>query len=1175
MAYYFFTDIDLLNVQTTAQAFGPVAGSENMQYRVTGLHTASANPNVYAVCDGLAFAQDIGNGLINIILKPTQQSKTLAYPVKYYIYKGIDANSIIDSNNPILVKIPVEVPDATRVNLLNVVKDSQDFRNAAYDKLKGNPEGTTITRASINALGLQLKANAISINNLPDDTFIDEVFQKIDIDQFPKIRGGAVLGQFKKESFGLEIVLEGIGEGPIMATARSLETIITCNPNLTSNIDKFRERDKQERILNYIDPCCFYSSFYIASNSTFTKAKQLKTNVAAFSSTLDKASTLDNEHLYQLLLKYKTADTIYLDIRNEHNHGLNYYRNYNNAGDEYAKIKIAYDGGTLAVTDYKNNYGWPILSINVSSFTQTALKQPSSISLKLPVKDNSLPSIFLSQGYFYNEYPITKNRLTDNIFPDENDTEYTILRKFAIPKLDETTTIPFYLNIRYIKRITGQIITPVNYVLKAEHYIDNLFELTQLVNANGPIIPLNNNDIVQWAYTGISVYVDKTANYGTSYIAKVGISKDIDAVWFFAMADDENFLSGSSKSTSFQNKITTEFPYLYNLNINKVTIDNTGGSPWFCGIPDVLPDNLFDLPFNPNKLEKDGRSLIAIKISDEDFSAIQQMMTVLEVDYDKRLALRKYDAESVIYGGKTYLKYEIVIRGYTISGEDIVATDIPTGIYIIKFEEDSSRIFISQKYMMNELPENEIEKNWKNFKQSYTLHDTRLNLRKSHYINDASRIIKLDGKTAFTVLGKTQILDQVWYCVEWQNTIHGFIPDTLEEDYAGPERGWIRPNINDSNIFDRQFYPVASLKKFIVDLQKLNTELDKKQIDNGFQIDTIQQRITRLRQMTHTQLWDPVKLKFDLIGIFFNQVIGSTSTNPSPQYLQDIEYIGGTQEEVTVSGITEMIDTNMQLFRDYMGVDLGKGIIIDLHHLFVGLDVLNHFGEELDVAAFKLLLITAANSLFGPAVLPIVLGLIASMPDSFGNNIDTATWAGDLGAVSADLLQESDNHSSLLAYLTFHFNKKYGYDPIQTEMDELLFEHYYKTRGSETDLITDIITHKIHRQQEIYLSQQSDFRNVEALLYYYFLTVQKEGLSSSFREFFNYMGIDTSRPVNTESQPDVYNKTYSGIHLFSQWWRLKNIFSGKNPLVYDSDLAKIDNESTTTFMNLLEVYRKK
>lgn len=56
--FHFFTDYDLLNAQTSSQAFGPagvanIGGTDYDQYRVTSLQTASATPKAYSICDGM------------------------------------------------------------------------------------------------------------------------------------------------------------------------------------------------------------------------------------------------------------------------------------------------------------------------------------------------------------------------------------------------------------------------------------------------------------------------------------------------------------------------------------------------------------------------------------------------------------------------------------------------------------------------------------------------------------------------------------------------------------------------------------------------------------------------------------------------------------------------------------------------------------------------------------------------------------------------------------------------------------------------------------------------------------------------------------------------------------------------------------------------------------------
>jgi hypothetical protein len=1139
---YFFTDIDLLEEQTADKAFGPVTGNETTQYRVTSLHNAVNDPKAYAVCNGLVFAQTIEDGKCNIILKPTQQQRLLAYTVKYFIYKGIDINSLIDINVPDFLKLPEAVSDNTRVvPLLNVIKESQDYRNSAYDKLHDNPVGTTTQRAKINALGFNLMSNAFGADNLPDDSFIDEVFQKNGIDQFPLITGGSILGIFKKELFGFEIILEGVGEGPTMKTARNTETIVLYNPNVTVNKDKFKERDKREKILNYIDPCCFYSSFYVVSEKPLNKSKYKKTNIRVFASNSETANILDNESLYNLVLsKYNTVNRIYLDIRNEHNHSLNYYNNYNDTGNEYAEIKIAFDSTNIQINNYENGYGWPIFIIDTGMFTQTVAIY-SVVSLKLPIKDNSLPSIFLAQGYFQATYPATNNRLVD-VFPDQADTEYTILRKLAVPKLNDTTTIPYYLNVRYLKRITGLSILPNNYILKAEHYLDNLFELTQLVNQNGPIIPFNNNDITQWAYTGISVYVDRTANYGDHYIAKVGIAKDIDSVSFYALADDENFIAGTSKQNNFFSIIEDDLEYYKELNTTIKTINN-GITAFLTGIPNLLPDNIFELPFKPNRLYMDGRSLVHINISHTEFDTVQQKMTLLEAEYDKRLVLKKNGTE-FSFESRTYQQYEIAIRGYKTTENNISPHDEDTGIYVVKWREDKSRIFYSQGYLQN-LPQTSfISENRRNFKSSFLSQDAQLNIRSSPDIpnNSDNRLIQIVGITRLSVLGKKEDNNQnVWYYVEWENDLNGLVPGSnTEPKTIPPGQGWLRPNLSENNIYDRVFYPVASLKKFICDLFRLNKQLDDEQDANNFPIDDICQRITRLRQRTKES---------GKISELFDDVIDSTSSNPYPERLNDIPYDGGENETIN----SFQLDTNMQLFRDYMGVELDGGIIIDLHHLFIGLDVLNHYVQNK----------TASLG---------ILNWFVGAPSHYGNNIDTSTWAGDLGAISPDLLQDRDEK-----FREYWENN----NPDASDENKLkaFLNHFYNTRASDIDMITNAIVHRIHKYQNRYLFNNHNFKNIESLLYFDFLMIFQDGLKPSFDVFFNYLGLDATKifdPDNTNfEQQEREEYMLNAIQFFSRWWRAKNIASVGDFLFYppNEELRFYNEIIIKRYLKWLDKYR--
>jgi len=59
--FYFFTDLDLLSAQTAAGAFGPAGTSGGKDsYQVTSLHTASADPDVYAGLENRACYSEKG-----------------------------------------------------------------------------------------------------------------------------------------------------------------------------------------------------------------------------------------------------------------------------------------------------------------------------------------------------------------------------------------------------------------------------------------------------------------------------------------------------------------------------------------------------------------------------------------------------------------------------------------------------------------------------------------------------------------------------------------------------------------------------------------------------------------------------------------------------------------------------------------------------------------------------------------------------------------------------------------------------------------------------------------------------------------------------------------------------------------------------------------------------------
>src|SRR6185369_11172243 len=531
-AFHFFTDSASLQ-QTLEKKYGPVKDQEETQYRVTSLFSSSSVQKAYAICSGKIFAQEVA-GSINLVLRPTEQPIGLAAPVKYYVYKGLSLDSLVDGRNGQLIA------DGAKSDLAMTIHNSQELRNAAFDKLMNTP-GATTTPPSISAVGLHLTASAQAPNTLLDTAFIDDVFMRLDDDEFPSVSGGASLGDFNPAAFGFEIILDGPGEGPTLKVLRNTATIITANASTADPVGRFRDDDLRERILQYIDPCAFYAAFFFVG-------------VGVKRNTSDKKfEPIQKEPLYNdVLAKFKTFDIVYLDLRNEHNHSLNYYRNYNSASEAWAQFQIQYDSVEDEPLKVYHSHGWPIYIIPTEVFTNTDANTPSTLTLNLPRGDNLRPILLLVQGYFYNGFRRMDQVLdrSETLRADIQRDSFTVPIRFSIPKLANNKTVPGLIEARYFKRI-GSTTTPADpaqRVLPAEHVGDNLFELTALLSDTGPNIPLNTDDVARWHLTGSTAVVGEGTIDQPARVVNIGIGEDESKIYFFACASNAEMVTGSSKS---------------------------------------------------------------------------------------------------------------------------------------------------------------------------------------------------------------------------------------------------------------------------------------------------------------------------------------------------------------------------------------------------------------------------------------------------------------------------------------------------------------------------------------------------------------------------------------------------------------------------------------------------
>lgn len=376
---FFFTDPGLLAPQMSGQAFGPVDATH---YRVTDLHTrasaATQRPPAIAMCDGMVCAQYDAAGTLSLILKPSQAPPFDFPPISYIIYKGI---------------APASLLDGTHLDLDHDYADSLVRKAKKIWRLPANGRSPSSVPDET-ALGLHLTdLTFIPVVDRPrfaDDAPIDNLFYLGDPTlQLPPVKAGDWLGAFPGPSdpqgsgtFGIEIVIERLGHRPKIGLARKVENQVKA-PSLGSGPSaEFLQRHEKEAILGFIDPCAFWGSF---------GARPVKVRTTTEGGVESKLAWDD-----LLLGRFANLHRTYLDIRNEHGHSLDYYR------DCGRTILLDLDGNDLAqsAVDYYGAAGsdWPLLHLEPAALP-AALGDFVEARVALPNTADSLPLVYLSTGY--------------------------------------------------------------------------------------------------------------------------------------------------------------------------------------------------------------------------------------------------------------------------------------------------------------------------------------------------------------------------------------------------------------------------------------------------------------------------------------------------------------------------------------------------------------------------------------------------------------------------------------------------------------------------------------------------------------------------------------------------------------------------------------------------------
>lgn len=369
---------DMANLeQTQAQAYG-IVNSE--RFRLTSNFTTASNPGVnvraFAVLDSLVFMQrNLTDNTINLVLRPIRQAQIGFTRVKYFIYRGLQEADFVSAGNPLEARASTGSPVGDFLDSLHAVQ-------------------------AIRAPGVNLPLTALGWDpaNQPANDLLDHYFYNSNpAVQLPVVKKGMTLGKFNNptaaDEFGFEIILAENYYPLSLSNIRAKEFILDVSA--ITNADE--KRWKREDILNYVDPAAYFGMHFY-TNVEIPDPANVDPNVIQ---TLRRSGT----NIYtDIVSKFYTKNTLYMDIRNESGYSYNYYDNYtvNTAGvNNGTSLKTGViPPATTALTSRKyNTQNWPIIIQDNSLSPALSDNNFNNIYVQLRRADNGDPIIYLEYGF--------------------------------------------------------------------------------------------------------------------------------------------------------------------------------------------------------------------------------------------------------------------------------------------------------------------------------------------------------------------------------------------------------------------------------------------------------------------------------------------------------------------------------------------------------------------------------------------------------------------------------------------------------------------------------------------------------------------------------------------------------------------------------------------------------
>ncbi len=291
-----FIDPIKLPFQNSSDTFGVEPSDPTNKFNITSRFQLDDVAKAFACQDGMMIVQpsEVNDTLVNVIIKPIESLKVNFNNIKYYVFRGIEKNTLLIDKDKIVTE------DTTNNEFIaRLWKEHKQFK--IDFKLPNLPD------PSPKVFGYT--------DSLPNNLNIEKIYDNSQEEIRPLfVKQGEWFGDFTiNDKIGFEVVTSIERINIDLAYLKKEYHQIDA-----TDLVGLELRAKKEEILSFIDPAAFFGLHYNYGVHISTNSGVQKITV-----------TKKKKELFDLLIaKFATKNRVYLDVRSELGYSYNFYQNY-------------------------------------------------------------------------------------------------------------------------------------------------------------------------------------------------------------------------------------------------------------------------------------------------------------------------------------------------------------------------------------------------------------------------------------------------------------------------------------------------------------------------------------------------------------------------------------------------------------------------------------------------------------------------------------------------------------------------------------------------------------------------------------------------------------------------------------------------------------------------------